>query len=137
MTMDADTLRRLSSLLDLAPTFLEAAGVPVPDIRGIAEQTLAVGPDIQHHRDHTGRVNAARRRINRQLADRHLDAAYTPIADSQDLLGVGKVRVELRHLSLAGGIDAWTLRVDPAPLVTISSARSGRWPCSCSWRSIR
>ena len=65
-------------------------GVPVPDVRGIVQQTLAVGADIEHHRDHAGRVDAARRRVDRQLADRHFDAADAPIADSEDLLGVGR-----------------------------------------------
>ena len=65
-------------------------GVPVPDVHGIAQQTLPVGADIEHHRDHARRVDSARRGVDRQLADRHLDAAHAPIADSQDLLGVGR-----------------------------------------------
>ena len=34
-------------------------------------------------------IDAARRRIDRQFADRDLDAADAPVADAQDLLGVG------------------------------------------------
>ncbi len=56
---------------------------------GSLSRLSPVGADIQHHRDHAGRVDAARRGVNRQLADRHLDAAHSPIADSQNLLGVG------------------------------------------------
>ena len=63
--------------------------MPVADVHGIVQQAFPVGADIQHHRDHARRVDAARRRVDRQLADRHLDAADTPIADSQNLLGVG------------------------------------------------
>ena len=66
------------------------AGVPVPDVHRIVQQTLPVGADIEHHRNHARRVDAARRRVDRQLADRHLNAAHAPIADSQDLLGVGR-----------------------------------------------
>ena len=56
---------------------------------GSLQQTFAVGADIQHHRDHAGRVDAARRRVDRQFADGHLDAAHAPIADAQNLLGIG------------------------------------------------
>ena len=47
-------------------------------------------PDIEHHRDHARRVDAAGRRVDRQLADGHFNAADAPVADSQDLLGVGR-----------------------------------------------
>ncbi len=64
-------------------------GVPVPDVGGIVEQTRPVGADIEHDGNHTGRVNAAGRGINRQFADRHFNAAHSPVADSQNLLGIG------------------------------------------------
>src|ERR1035441_10500494 len=65
------------------------SGVPVADVHGIAKQTFPVGADIEHDRDHARRVDSTRRRVDRQFADRYFDATYAPIADSQDLLGVG------------------------------------------------
>ena len=55
---------------------------------GIAQQTFAVGADIQHHRDHARRIDSACGRVDGQFADRYFNAADTPIADSQDLFGV-------------------------------------------------
>src|ERR1039457_5255236 len=66
-------------------------GVAVPDVRRVGQQTFAVGADIEHDGDHTGRVNAARGGVNRQFADRDLNAAGPPIADSEDLLGIGQI----------------------------------------------
>ena len=61
----------------------------VADVRGIVQQILPVGADVEHHRDDAGRVDAAGRRVNRQLADGDLDSAHAPVADSQNLFGVG------------------------------------------------
>ena len=66
------------------------SGMPVADVHRIVQQALPIGADIEHHRDHARRVDAARRRVDGQLADRDLDAADPPVADSQDLLGVGR-----------------------------------------------
>ena len=66
------------------------AGVAVADVHRILEQALAVGADIEHHRDGPQRVDPARRRENRQLANRDLNAADAPIADPQNSRGVGR-----------------------------------------------
>ena len=65
------------------------ARMPVPDIHRILEQAFPIGADIQHHWNHARGIDSARRGINRQLADRDFDAAHAPIAQSQNLLGVG------------------------------------------------
>src|SRR4051794_38494532 len=62
--------------------------MPVADIGGVVQQFLPVCPDVQHYRDHTRWIDAARSRVDRQPPDRYLNAANPPIADSQDLFGV-------------------------------------------------
>lgn len=68
--------------------FAAYSGMPVADVRRVAQQTFAIGPDIQHDRDRTGWINTVCRRIDGQLANRNFDAANAPIAEAQDLLGV-------------------------------------------------
>ena len=63
--------------------------VAVPDVHRIGQQAFPVGADIQHHRNHARRIDAARRGVDRQLADGDFDSAHAPIADAEDLLGIG------------------------------------------------
>ena len=64
------------------------SGVAVTQIEGIIQEGLVVGPDIQRYRDGAAGVDTGAGGIDGQLADRDLDAADTPVADAQDLLGV-------------------------------------------------
>ena len=64
--------------------------MPVADVSRIVQQTFAVGADIEHDRNYTRRVDSTRGRMNGQFADGDLDRAHTPIADSQNLLTVGR-----------------------------------------------
>ena len=63
--------------------------MPVPRVHRIGEQAFPVGAHVQHHRNHARRIDPARRRIDRQFADGDFDSADAPIADAEDLLGVG------------------------------------------------
>ena len=63
--------------------------VPVPRVHRIGQQALPVGADVEHHRNHAGRIDAARRGIDRQFADGDFDSTDAPVADAEDLLGVG------------------------------------------------
>ena len=63
--------------------------MPVSRIHRIVAQALAVGAHVDHHRNHARRIDPARRRIDRQLADGDFDSADAPIADAEDLLGIG------------------------------------------------
>ena len=63
-------------------------GVPVAEVQRIVQQRLVVGAHVQGYRDHAPGVDAGRGGVDGQLADRDLDAAHTPVADAQDLLGV-------------------------------------------------
>ncbi len=89
--------------------------MPVSDVHRIAQQALAIGAHIQHHRDDAGGVNTTGRRVNRQLSDRNLNAAQAPIADPQNLLGVGsqnqvdvagsRAEVDERFFNARGMVD--------------------------------
>ena len=64
-------------------------GVTIAQVERVIEQAFPIGTDIEHHRDHAGRINARRRRVNGQLANRDLDAPHTPVANAQDFLRIG------------------------------------------------
>ena len=63
--------------------------VPHAQIERVLEQLRPVGADIQDHRQGAGRVDAARRGVDGELAGRDVDAADAPVADAEDGLGVG------------------------------------------------
>ena len=65
------------------------AAVPLSEIERIVEQGLVVGADVERHRDAPPRMDTCRRGVHGELADRDLHAVHSPIADPQDLLGVG------------------------------------------------
>src|SRR6185369_14809795 len=62
--------------------------MPVPRVHGIREQAATVGAHIQHHRDHTRRVDSSSRGIDRQFSNGDFDSTHAPIADSEDLFGI-------------------------------------------------
>ena len=64
-------------------------GVPVAQVQRVVQQPLVVGAHVQGHRDHPARVDPGRSGIDRQLAHRDRDAAHAPVADAENLLGVG------------------------------------------------
>ena len=63
--------------------------MPVPRVHRIGQKALPVRANIEHHRNHARRVDPARRCIYRQFADGDFDPADAPIADTEDLLGIG------------------------------------------------
>ncbi len=78
--------------------------MPVAQVQRVVQQPLVVGAHIQGYRDHPARVDPGRGRVHGQLADRYLDAAYPPVADAQDLLGVGTHdQVHVAGAQLQGG----------------------------------
>ena len=69
----------------------------------ILQQILPVGANVEHHRDDTTRIDSSRCSIDRQLADRNFHATYAPIADAQNLLGVGsKDQVDVARAATVG-----------------------------------
>ena len=62
--------------------------MPVPDVHRIAEQAFPIGADVQHHRNHAVRVNTPGCGVYGQLADRNFNTAYSPVTDSENLLGI-------------------------------------------------
>ena len=64
--------------------------VPVADVERVVEQLLVVGADVERDGDDPGRVDAGGGGVDGQLADGDAGAAaHPPVADAQDLLGVG------------------------------------------------
>ena len=63
-------------------------GVPLAQVHLVVEQFQVVGAHVQHHRQHPRRVDPGRRGVDRELADRDLDAADALVADPEDALGV-------------------------------------------------
>ena len=63
--------------------------VPVAQVQRVVEQALPVGADVEHHRQGALRVDAARRGVHRELAQRDVHAADAPVADAQDGARVG------------------------------------------------
>jgi hypothetical protein len=65
------------------------AGTAVTHIERVLQQLLVVGPDIQRHRDRAARIDTGSSGMQRQLANRDLDAAHHPVAHAQNRFGVG------------------------------------------------
>ena len=63
--------------------------MPVSRIHRVVAQTFAVGAYVDHDGNHARRVDSARCCINRELTDGDLDPSDAPIADPEDLLGIG------------------------------------------------
>ncbi len=88
-------------------------GAAQAQVARIGQQLLAVGADVQSHREHPVRVDPGCDRIHRELADRDVDAADAPVADAQNRLAVGGddevdvIRLEARELQCA--IDAFDI----------------------------
>ena len=110
-------------------------GVPLPEVHLVAEQPEVVGADVEDDRDRPTRVDAGRRGVEGQLADRDLDAADALVADAQDALGVGddeqvdvvgpQAVVEQRLLDVLGPVDG---EEDPAGPVVLVAEPLDRLP---------
>ena len=61
----------------------------IADVHRIAEQTLAVGTDIEHHGNHTRGVDSASGGVDCQFSNRYFNPADAPIADAENMFGVG------------------------------------------------
>ena len=59
------------------------------DIQWVGQQGRVIGPDIERHRQGQGRVDAARRRVQGELADRDRHPARSLVAEPQDPLVIG------------------------------------------------
>jgi hypothetical protein len=64
------------------------AGMPGAQVQGIVQQAFVVGADVDRYRDDPVRVDARGGGVHGQFADRDLDAADAPVADTEDLLGI-------------------------------------------------
>ena len=64
-------------------------GVPIPNVGGIEQEILAIGADVEHHRNDTAWVNAAGCDVNSQLANGDLNPAYAPVANTWNLFSIG------------------------------------------------
>lgn len=65
------------------------SGMPIPQVERVIQQAFSIGADIQHYRNHARRVNTSSGGIDGQLANGDLDAPDAPIANTQDLFGIG------------------------------------------------
>ena len=63
--------------------------VPGAQVHVLVQQRLVVGPGVQHDRDDPAGMQSGRRGVDGQFPVRDRDAAYSPVADAQDALGVG------------------------------------------------
>ena len=66
------------------------AAVAVADVHRVFEQRLAIGADVEHHRDHATGMDARGGRVDRELADRDRHPVGSPVTDPEDRLGVGR-----------------------------------------------
>ncbi len=60
------------------------------EVERVVEQLLAVGAHVEHDRERARRVDARGGGVDVELPDRDLDAADSPVADTEDALGVGR-----------------------------------------------
>ena len=72
----------------LVVTLAPDPGVPVAQVHLLAQQRRVVGPGVQDDRDDPARMQPGRGDVDGELPDRDLDAADSPVADSQDALGI-------------------------------------------------
>jgi hypothetical protein len=63
--------------------------VPPAEVHGVGQEPGVVGADVQEDRQGARRVDAAQRRVQRQLADRDAHAADALVAQAQNPLPVG------------------------------------------------
>jgi hypothetical protein len=85
-----ELVHRLHEGLDELVVALTAhAGVLLTQIQVAVEQAEVVGADVDHHGDRAARMDAGRRGVHAQLADRDLDSPDALVADAEDALGVG------------------------------------------------
>ena len=55
-----------------------------PQIEGIFQQALPIGPGVQHHGQHLGGIDAGCRRIDHQLPGGDADPVGSPVSDAKD-----------------------------------------------------
>ncbi len=90
--------------------FAARPAVPYAEVQRIVEQRLVVRTDVQDHRQAARGIDARGRRVHGQFAHRDLDSVHAPVADAEDLLGVGDddqvhlVRREIQFLEGAAQV---------------------------------
>ena len=84
------SLHGLDKLVDEIQIVLARhAFVPPAEIFRAVQVLRVVGSEVEHHRQSTGRMNAAKERVKGKLPDRYAQAADALVADTQDALAVG------------------------------------------------
>ena len=86
--------KQLVSGLDVALDELLVFGTAAPavaiaEIERVLQQLFVVGADVKRHREAATGIDTAACGVERQLTHGDLDAAHTPVADTQDRFGVG------------------------------------------------
>ena len=103
-------------------------GATQAEVARVVEQLLAVGADVEPDREDPLGVDAGGDRVDRELADRDVDAADAPVADAEDRLGVGGddqvdvVRRRARCASSARSIPSTSSMLRKTP-----RGRRNRW----------
>jgi hypothetical protein len=64
-------------------------GMPVPQVGRVVQQRRVVRPAVEAHGDDPRGVDAGSCRVDGELPDGDVDAVDAPVADAEDLLGVG------------------------------------------------
>ena len=62
---------------------------PIAEVQRVGQQRRIVGADVERHRQRQRRVDAAGRRVQRELADRDGHPARALVAEAEDALVVG------------------------------------------------
>ncbi len=62
----------------------------ISKVERIVEERLPVRSDVEHDRNRVARIDPCGSSVNRQFADADVNAANTPIADSENGFGVSR-----------------------------------------------